>query len=223
MFHTKPFNQQTSIGQILKNARYRTGLSLKIVARHVNVNKKYLEALEKEDWEKLPGEVYAKSFLKKYADFLNLPAKEINKINFAEIPCFKHKEPTEDFIKKTKRADFISLPKVTRLIFLAFIILLLFVYLVWQINQILRPPKIIIFQPTIDLTTNQSTIILSGQTEPEVKLRLNNQDIFTDENNHFTQTINLQPGLNVIKIEGWKKYSKKQVVERKIIYEVNNK
>ncbi len=60
------------IGQELKAAREAMGLSLEEVEQATKIRRKYLQALENEQFDLLPGAVYARAFLKNYARFLNL-------------------------------------------------------------------------------------------------------------------------------------------------------
>jgi Helix-turn-helix domain/RodZ C-terminal domain len=60
------------IGASLREARLRRGLSAGDVERELRIRERYLRALEEEQWEMLPGEAYAKGFLRTYAEFLGL-------------------------------------------------------------------------------------------------------------------------------------------------------
>ena len=60
------------IGASLREARLRRGLSAGDVERELRIRERYLRALEEEQWELLPGEAYAKGFLRTYAEFLGL-------------------------------------------------------------------------------------------------------------------------------------------------------
>jgi cytoskeleton protein RodZ len=60
------------IGTSLRAARERQKLELSDVERATRIRTKYLEALEEERFEVLPGDAYAKGFLRTYADFLGL-------------------------------------------------------------------------------------------------------------------------------------------------------
>jgi len=60
------------IGASLREARTRRGLSAADVQRAIRIRERYLTALEEEKWDLLPGEVYAKGFLRTYAEFLGL-------------------------------------------------------------------------------------------------------------------------------------------------------
>jgi cytoskeletal protein RodZ len=60
------------IGSSLREARERQELALSDVERATKIRSKYLAALEEERFNVLPEEVYAKAFLRTYADFLGL-------------------------------------------------------------------------------------------------------------------------------------------------------
>jgi len=60
------------IGDSLREARTRRGLSAADVQKGIRIRERYLTALEEERWEMLPGEAYAKGFLRTYAEFLGL-------------------------------------------------------------------------------------------------------------------------------------------------------
>jgi cytoskeletal protein RodZ len=60
------------IGASLREARARRGLSLDDVTTGLRIRERYVTALEEERWELMPGEAYAKGFLRMYAEFLGL-------------------------------------------------------------------------------------------------------------------------------------------------------
>jgi cytoskeleton protein RodZ len=63
------------IGPSLREARVRKGLTLQQVAEDTKIRSKYLQALENEEFSALPGEAYAKGFLRSYAVYLGLNAQ----------------------------------------------------------------------------------------------------------------------------------------------------
>ncbi|MEK6700251.1 MAG: RodZ domain-containing protein [Nitrospirota bacterium] len=65
-----------TLGAYLSSAREAMGLELHDAAQQTRISIHYLSALEREDFSKLPGEVFVKGFLKNYARFLNLPESE---------------------------------------------------------------------------------------------------------------------------------------------------
>lgn len=65
------------IGETLRSAREAKGLSLDRVSDETNIAKRYLAALETEDFSVFPGDPYAIGFLRNYADYLGLPSDEL--------------------------------------------------------------------------------------------------------------------------------------------------
>jgi cytoskeleton protein RodZ len=60
------------IGNSLREARLRQGIDYSRVEADTMIRGKYLQALEEERFEVLPGETYVKGFLRTYADYLGL-------------------------------------------------------------------------------------------------------------------------------------------------------
>lgn len=55
------------IGQRLRRARESLGLTLADVSRRTNIQIKYIIAIEKGEWERLPNIIYARAYIKTYA------------------------------------------------------------------------------------------------------------------------------------------------------------
>jgi Helix-turn-helix domain/RodZ C-terminal domain len=60
------------IGGSLREARLKRGLTPADVQKAIRIRDRYLQALEEEHWELLPGDAYVKGFLRTYADYLGL-------------------------------------------------------------------------------------------------------------------------------------------------------
>ena len=65
------------LGEILRRAREAKGLSLAQVEEVTRIRSAYLQALEEEDYQRLPPPVYVKGFLKNYALFLDLNPQQV--------------------------------------------------------------------------------------------------------------------------------------------------
>jgi len=63
------------IGATLREARMRARIDISEVEGETKIRAKYLRALENEEWDLLPGPTYVKSFLRTYAEALDLDAK----------------------------------------------------------------------------------------------------------------------------------------------------
>jgi transcriptional regulator with XRE-family HTH domain len=65
------------LGELLKDARQNKGASLEEIEEELRIRKKYLQALEEEDFSIMPPEVYVKGFLRNYAIYLGLDPEEV--------------------------------------------------------------------------------------------------------------------------------------------------
>jgi hypothetical protein len=63
------------IGSTLREARMRERIDITEVEAQTKIRAKYLRAIENEEWDLLPGAVYAKSFLRTYGDYLGLDSR----------------------------------------------------------------------------------------------------------------------------------------------------
>jgi hypothetical protein len=63
------------IGSTLREARMRSRIDIIEVEKATKIRAKYLRALENEEWDVLPGPVYAKGFLRTYGDYLGLDSR----------------------------------------------------------------------------------------------------------------------------------------------------
>ena len=61
-----------SVGQILRAAREKRGVTVEQIAEMLKIRRVYLQAIEDSNWEELPELVYAQGFVRSYAAFLNL-------------------------------------------------------------------------------------------------------------------------------------------------------
>ena len=67
----------TSIGDTLRRERLRRGLDLDKVAAETKIGRHQLEAIEANQFDRLPGGVFARSFIRQYARLLELDDEEI--------------------------------------------------------------------------------------------------------------------------------------------------
>jgi cytoskeleton protein RodZ len=65
------------IGARLREARMHAKIDINEVEVSTKIRAKYLRAIENEEWDLLPGEVYAKSFLRTYGEFLGLDTRQL--------------------------------------------------------------------------------------------------------------------------------------------------
>ena len=76
------------IGETLREARTAAGIQLDDAERTIRIRIRYLDALENEEWDVLPGDAYVRGFLHTYADFLGLDgAALVDEYDRQEVPA----------------------------------------------------------------------------------------------------------------------------------------
>ena len=97
MFQYDDEKSKESIGSILRQQRRSKKLKLEEIAEELKIHPQYLEALENDQFELLPGKLYQRSFLKTYAQFLDLDQGNILKMfdQYEKSQRSFRKEPEE--------------------------------------------------------------------------------------------------------------------------------
>jgi transcriptional regulator with XRE-family HTH domain len=67
----------SDIGARLRDARMRAKIDINEVETRTKIRAKYLRAIENEEWGLLPGDIYVKSFLRTYSDYLGLDTRQL--------------------------------------------------------------------------------------------------------------------------------------------------
>jgi len=207
------------LGEDLEITRKSLNLTLKAIEKKIGVTGYYLAALENGDWELIPGEVYAKNWLKKYVIFLGLDWEEVNKKFEAETNRLDiwPKQGNQRFGVSKKKI--VLLPTLLKNIFLVILISLIVLYLGWQIWSLLKPPKVVVLYPQDNFVTYSRKVKILGKVDPGIWVGLNDEELPVDDYGWFKVDINLKTGLNVIKIEAKKSYGRTNTVYQQIVVE----
>ena len=67
------------VGDILRQERERQDFSIKDIEQGTSIRALYIEAIENGDYDKLPGNVYTKGFIKNYGNFLKLDGDALSR------------------------------------------------------------------------------------------------------------------------------------------------
>ena len=211
MFKTKEIKTNT-LGDKLKDTRESMKMPLRQASEKTNIPLNYLEYLEAGDYDELPADVYIVAYLKKYAEILNLNIEETVKQFKAE------KGIIVDLPKDSKSSNkAVITPKRLTLVLAIIVIALIFGYFWHQLSYLLSPPSIKITQPASDLTTSQRFVEVSGQTESDVYLTINGKEVYVDSRGYFKSAINLELGLNILKIEAKDRLGKTNTIIRRVM------
>ena len=109
------------------------------------------------------------------------------------------------------------MPKILKNLLIFLTIGVCFVYLGYRVNKIISPPLLIINSPLTDLTTDQTSLNVTGRTEAEASLIINGQTVLTDKSGDFSPIISLKNGINIITITANKKHSRASTITRQVL------
>lgn len=204
-------NNQISnpLGNRLKEARGVLGISLFKASKDLGIAIKYLEAIENNNPKQLPRTEYFNLFLKKYSQYL--------KLDYLALQKLAEKQTISVNNKKDKNNNFFSWFKFNRWMGVSLLVFVLLTFLLWNINSIFRPPKLEIFSPLDGAIVFQRQLEIKGKTIKEAEITINNRSILVDVNGNFSALIDLQNGLNLIKISAKKRYSRFSNVEIRVL------
>jgi len=220
-FETKSLDVIQTVAELFVYTRSQTGLTVDEIARHLQISPFYLEALEEGNYGKLPSYVYTRNFVRCYGQYLGLRTEPLLALFEQEWTLFeKHQQqlfPVNRSRLGISRSDFWTLPRWLRWAGASLLVVAIFGYLGFELYDLRQPPLLSIYTPQEELITDKQVVEISGKTEPEVTLSINNQTVLSDVEGNFTERVTLQPGLNVIEIGARKKYSRESSVYRKVI------
>lgn len=206
-----------TVGEILKKVRIEKKLTFEDIETATKIRKKFLIALEENDWNKLPSLPYIKGFIRNYSSFLGLKQDEMVAIfrrHFQEheknrlLPSGLAHPLNEPMLRFSPQIGLIG-------ILLTFLILF-FGYLFFQYTSYTSPPNLVITKPLEGEILNSNKILTAGKTDADAVVSVNNQKVALSANGEFTTTLLLSPGVNSILIESTSKYGKKKTVTRTI-------
>jgi cytoskeletal protein RodZ len=208
------------IAEALRVARTAKMISLDKAAQKIDINKKYLIALETGKFNQLPAGVYAKNFLKEYAIFLGLDANELLALYTEENSNSSDSKFSQVFSRRAAKLHYaFNFPRLLKGLLIALAVSFCLFYLVFSLKKIVAAPYLTISQPAENLTTKENLVNIIGATEPGTAVKVNSEDVMVAGDGSFSKEVNLKNGLNTLTIEAQKKYSKKSEIIRKIFVE----
>ncbi len=177
---------------ILNNARLDKDQDLPGVAKKLKIPVKYLQAIESEDVPNFPQEPYCSLIIKDYAEYLGLNGQETLKLfrrDFAQKK--KAKTITKEFFSFTPQFTFTASIIIFTLFFTG--------YLISEYFKFNQPPKLKIEAP--QQTTLGSNIEISGTTDPESTVRINQDLVIVDQKGYFSKRITINEPDTLITVE----------------------
>jgi cytoskeleton protein RodZ len=171
----RDISPKASPGIRLKRAREMAKLSIQVVARQLYLSENVITALEKDQYEKLPGLTFAKGYLRAYAKLLNISPDDVIQA-FHELGLSE--EPSAQFQVPLFKTQSNSLDRYIRWMTYGLAGVLILLFLMWW--QSARKP----------LNANSDSQTVSSSTATSVSGTVNNPAGNVTDNNTGTLSSN---------------------------------
>lgn len=223
-FKTKKVETILTAGECLKRKREELDIPIKNIAEKLKIKTSHLENLEKSNYKELPPDVFVRGFIKNYAQLVGLDPEKMISIysrekNIANKIEGKSKKNEHYLNRPPTQNSAIITPKIITAFFSLLVLLTVGYYLWHQISSFNSTPYLFVSSPYEDQTTIDSHITIEGETEREIVIKINGQDVFVNPDGYFRENIILQPGKNILIIEATNKFNRTAKEVRNIIYE----
>ena len=195
------------VGERLKEERIRKGLSIEDVAKITKIRKNFLEHIEKGEYVNLPSATFAQGFVKNYTSFLGLPEKET-------MALFKREFDEEKIFRVlpegvSKPVDFpLARIKSSQAILIIFLFLCLLIFLLFQYKDAIINPAISISSPKNNEVIHSTSIAVTGNTNPDNVVYVNNFPVSVNEEGNFKKIISIFQGKNEIDVKVVNRFNK---------------
>lgn len=191
-----------TVGQIIRSARTKRGLSVDQLSHLTKIDAKYIAALEADDYLSLPSETFAKGFIRNLSQRLDLNPNEL-------VAIFRRDYRLPSVSVSSKRKPRLSLPEnLTSILPLALGGLVFFVYLIFQFRAIVTPPGLSLLRP-MDGAVLVSPLEIEGETDIDATIFVNEDTkVKPDSSGHFLARVNLPLGENTLDFKAVNRFSR---------------
>jgi cytoskeletal protein RodZ len=210
-----------SVGNILATARQKKKFTLDDVHKFLKIHPKFLQALEDGDYSVFSDKIHAKGFLKVYAEFLELNVDEILGLWRREYETYfdkKIKENRRFAVAEFNPPKLLITPGLVLSVVFGILLLGFFGYLFYQYRNYSGAPRLEIFSPAGSVAVTSDLLDVTGKTDPDSVLLINNQRVILGPDGNFATTIRLKPGLNTLSFLAVNKLGRETEEIRTIIY-----
>jgi hypothetical protein len=209
-----------SVGKLLRSQREKRKLALDEVYKNIKIHPKYIRALENDDYSVFEGKVHAKGFLKIYSQYLGLDLAEVMALWRREYEAgFESSKEEKLFqIKSLEGPKFVLTPVMILTVAISLLVVLFFGYLFYQYQTYTGNPFLEVYYPENNLMTTSDILDITGKSDLDSDVFINNQKVVLNPNGGFAVSIRLKEGINTLSITSINKLNKKSEEIRTVIY-----
>lgn len=213
----KEMTSRRSWGGLLREARIRARKTIEDASSALKIQPNYLSALESMHVEELPGKVYARHFLIRYARWVDVDLQKI--LPLFDTSLSEELERHALLVPRVSSGDLRVWTRIVRWSLAACFLASSVLYFGYHIWSMMLPPVLSLTYPSEDLHLSEMTLQIAGMTDPEAQVMVNGENIQTDPSGRFEKMLILQQGVNEIQVSARSKYSRPAVIVRHVVVE----
>ena len=205
-----------SVGFILRDTRQKKGILLEDVEKATKIRRKFLEAIENDDYTLIPSLAYAKGFVKNYSEFLGLDSavilaffrrqsRDVSKTSLLPKKSF---EANHSLFQLTPGRFLMLLLGVCTILFLS--------YFIVQYRRLQQPPGLRIEKPEKEKVVEDRKVDVLGSTDLDATVTVNGVSVLVRSDGKFFDQVTLTPGVNTITITATSRFGKSTTIIRKV-------
>jgi cytoskeletal protein RodZ len=208
-FSKKKIKSEKTLGELLKSTRQKKEITLEDAETVTKVKLKYLKALEENNWDILPLDVYTRGFILSYSKLLNIKKDEVLSLFETEALLHRRRQNSElSYNRSFRDIKFLITPKLLAYSALSLFVLTMVGYIVFQITSFAGLPSLEIITPANNIVVDQDSIDMSGLTDPDAIVKVNDENVPVTQEGRFISTLRLHRGVNVLKVKAINKTKK---------------
>jgi cytoskeleton protein RodZ len=206
-----------TVGELLKAERTSHHISLGELSKRTRIRREYLEALEQNEFSKLPAATFVKGYIKTYArvfGFDHEPLLALLRRDYKESA--KGKLVPREFIKPVLKRGRTFTPVTLFVLGLAAVFLSLVGYVGFQWYNLNKPPELTLAAPEDDAIV-ASRVVVEGKTVPEAVVTVNSQPVALRPDGSFaTEVFVATEGISSITVEATDRRGKTNRLNRTV-------
>ncbi len=209
----------TTAGEVIKNKREFLKKDLNSVSADTKIQKRYLEYIENNQFDKFDSNIFACGFLKIYSQYLELDVEKVLALyrRSTKVKPISSKKPNI----LMKREHVKVSPKLIGIITLSLFLISVIGYIGYQIYKFQKPPVLTVSQPIDEYISKEEKVLIKGSTQLSTVVEINGAKIDINDSGDFESEYALTEGVNSISINAWKESNtnQKSTVTLKVIYQ----
>jgi cytoskeletal protein RodZ len=204
------------IGQRLHTIRLQKKLSLEDVAKDIKIRQRFLSAIEKGEYDKLPSPAYAQGFITNYAEYLGVPKRETLALFRREFDEKAAYRVLPESLIKTKEFPLKRLKLHQSLLAVAGIVLIIAGYLLFQYRSVYLPPMLEVNSPQQNASITADEVLVKGRADIDATVTINNDAVSLNNKGEFSRQVSVFPGPTTLTIKARNRLGKETTINRTI-------